>query len=65
VSKGRHSFNFDDAARLMRAVDQAGLKVKGVTLKGETVTVLVDGPKATKNDDNPNPWDQVLNDDSN
>jgi hypothetical protein len=65
VSKGRHSFKLNDAARLMRAVEEAGLKVKGVMLKGETLTVLVDGPKATKNDDNPNPWDQVLNDDSN
>jgi hypothetical protein len=60
VSTGRHSFKHNDAARLIRAVEAAGKKVKGVTLSGKTVTVLVDdeirGGAA-------NPWDEVLTDD--
>jgi hypothetical protein len=62
MSTGRHSFKHNDAARLIRATAAAGLKVKGVTLNGSTVTVLVDGAIAT--DGGTNPWDQVLEDDT-
>jgi hypothetical protein len=44
MSTGRHSFKHNDAARLIRATEAAGLKVKGVTLDGSKLTVLVDEP---------------------
>jgi hypothetical protein len=44
MSTGRHSFKHNDAARLIRATEAAGLKVKGVTLDGGKVTVLIDAP---------------------
>jgi hypothetical protein len=62
VSTGRHSFKLNDTARLIRATRAAGLKVKGVTLKGDTVTILVDGAQDAVGSDkaNANPWDEVL-----
>jgi hypothetical protein len=58
MSTGRHSFKHNDAARLIRATESAGLKVKGVTLDGGKVTVLVgDGNAST--DNTTNPWDEV------
>jgi hypothetical protein len=58
VSTGRHSFKHNDAARLIRATEAAGLKVKGVTLDGGKVTVqVVDGSAST--DNTTNPWDEV------
>jgi hypothetical protein len=62
MSTGRHSFKHNDAARLIRATAAAGLKVKGVTLNGRAITVLVDDATAT--DCGKNPWDQVLEDDT-
>jgi len=43
MSTGRHSFKHNDARRLIRAVESAGKKVKGVTLSGNTITVLLEG----------------------
>jgi hypothetical protein len=60
MSTGRHAFKHNDCARLIRAVEAAGKKVKGVTLSGKTVTVLVDDGIASSA---ANPWDQVLTDD--
>ena len=41
MSTGRHSFKHNDAARLIRAVEAAGKKITGITLKHGAVTVLV------------------------
>ena len=49
MSTGRHSFKHNDAARLIRATAAAGMKVKGVTLDGSKVTVLVDGAEPPVN----------------
>jgi hypothetical protein len=43
MSTGRHSFKHNDAARLIRAVEAAGKRVVGVTLKDGLVTIVVDG----------------------
>jgi hypothetical protein len=64
VSTGRHSFKLNDTARLIRATVAAGLKVKGVTLNGSTVTILVDGAQDALGGDKANPWDEVLEDDT-
>jgi hypothetical protein len=56
VSTGRHSFKHNDAARLIRATE-AGLKVKGVTLDGGKITVLIDDGYLSANA--ANPWDEV------
>jgi hypothetical protein len=64
VSTGRHSFKLNDTARLIRATVAAGLKVKGVTLNGSTVTILVDGAQDAAGSDRANPWDEVLADDT-
>jgi hypothetical protein len=58
MSTGRHSFKHNDAARLIRASEAAGLKVKAVTLDGNRVTVLVDDGNAST-DNTTNPWDEV------
>jgi hypothetical protein len=54
MSAGRHSFKQNDAARLIRAAQTAGMKVTSMTLKDGTVTVLLDGEQPatgpTKND---------------
>jgi hypothetical protein len=57
MSTGRHSFKHNDAARLIRATEAAGLKVKGVSLDGGKVTVLVDDGRPSAS--NANPWDEV------
>ena len=64
VSTGRHSFKLNDTARLIRATVAAGLKVKGVKLNGSTVTILVDGAQDAAGSDKANPWDEVLDDDT-
>jgi hypothetical protein len=58
MSTGRHAFKHNDAARIIRATEAAGLKVKGVTLDGNRVTVLVDDGSAST-DNTTNPWDEV------
>jgi hypothetical protein len=63
VSTGRHSFKLNDTARLIRATVAAGLKIKGVTLNGSTVTILVDGAQDAGSD-KANPWDEALDDDT-
>jgi hypothetical protein len=58
MSKGFHSFRHNDAARLIRATEAAGKKVKGVTLKDGVVRIEVDDAaagEATK----ANPLDRV------
>ena len=63
MSTGRHSFKHNDAARLIRAVEAAGKKITGVTLKDGAVTVLVGGaPHSASGNDKINPWDDVLED---
>jgi hypothetical protein len=42
MSAGRYSFKMRDTARLVRAVEAAGKKIRGVSLTGSTVTVLID-----------------------
>ena len=42
MSTGRHTFRLNDTARLIRATEAAGKKVKSVSLEGKRVTVLVD-----------------------
>ena len=61
MSTGRHAFKHNDCARLIRAVEAAGKKVRGVTLTGKSVTVLIDDEAMTKTA--ANPWDEVLSDD--
>jgi hypothetical protein len=65
MGTGRHSFKHSDAARLIRAVEAAGKKITGVTLNNGVVTALVDceQPAATGSN-NANPWDEVLQNDS-
>jgi hypothetical protein len=58
MSAGRHSFRHNDAARLIRAAEAAGKKVKGISLEGKRVTVIVDDAAAS--DAEPNPLDRVL-----
>jgi len=60
MSTGKHTFRHNDAARLIRAAQAAGLTVRGVTLDGRKVTLEVDGGKAP--DSGANPWDGVLAD---
>jgi len=55
MSTGRHAFKRLDAARLIRATVAAGLKVKAVTLNGDTVTLLVDGAEPVMNGHDANP----------
>ena len=62
MSTGRHSFKHSDAARLIRAAEAAGKKVKGISLEGKRITVLVD--EGAKTDDGKNPWDKVLPDEN-
>ena len=65
MSTGRHSFKHNDAARLIRAVEAAGKKITSVTLEDGKVTVLVDGaPPAAGDNGKVNPWDKVLQNDS-
>jgi hypothetical protein len=64
VSTGRHSFKLNDTARLIRATRAAGLKVKGVTLNGSTVTILVGGAQDAVGSDKANPLDEVFDDDT-
>jgi hypothetical protein len=63
MSTGRHSFKHNDAARLIRAVEAAGKKITGVTLRDGAVTVLVEGVQPAAGNDK-NPWDEVLKNDS-
>lgn len=60
MSTGRHTFRLNDTARLIRATEAAGKKVKSVSLEGKRVTVLVD--EAAAPDAQPNPLDRVLKD---
>ena len=60
MSAGKHTFKHTDAARLIRATEAAGLKVKGVTLKDGTVRVEVDGETAAGAGAKANPLDRVL-----
>jgi hypothetical protein len=64
MSAGRHSFKRNDAARLIRVAEAAGLKITGLTLRDGTVTVLVDQPPEPAESNNVNPWDEVLTNDS-
>ena len=65
MSTGRHSFKHNDAKRLIRAAEAAGKTVTGVILKDGAVTVLVDGAQPAAGDnDKVNPWDKVLQNDS-
>jgi hypothetical protein len=65
MSTGRHSFKHNDVARLIRAVEAAGKTVTGLTLKDGAVTMLVDGAQPAAGDnDKLNPWDKVLQNDS-
>jgi hypothetical protein len=48
MSAGRHSFKHNDAARLIRAAEAAGKKVKGMSLEGKRVTVLFDDATASR-----------------
>jgi hypothetical protein len=58
MSTGRHSFKHNDAARLIRAVEAAGKKITGVTLRNGEVTVLVDSDSSSgpKRDDEVETW---------
>ena len=65
MSTGRHSFKHSDAARLIRAAEAAGKKVKGMSLEGKRVTLQFDDETpaaAPAPRDPPNPWEQ--NDDA-
>jgi len=60
MSSGPYSFKHRDAARLIRATTAAGLTVKGVSLDGGKVTLLVGDVAQRANTDNEsNPWDEV------
>jgi hypothetical protein len=59
MSTGRHSFKHSDAARLIRAAEAAGKKVKGISLEGKRVTVLVDDATAEPETDT-NEWDERI-----
>lgn len=59
MSTGRHAFRLNDTARLIRAAEAAGKRVKSVSLEGKRVTVLVDDAAAAP-DAEPNPLDRVL-----
>ena len=41
MSAGKYSFKLNDSRRLLRAAKAEGLKVRGVTLDGGKVTVLI------------------------
>lgn len=57
MSTGRHSFKFTDLTRAVRALEGAGKKITGVTLKNGMVTVLVDGAQPAAGE-NQNEWDE-------
>jgi hypothetical protein len=60
MSSGPHSFKHRDAARLIRATTPAGLTVKGVSLDGGKITLMVgDATQRANTDDECNPWDEV------
>jgi hypothetical protein len=48
MSTSRHSFKHNDAARLIRAAEAAGKKVKGMSLEGKRVTLQFDDDTKAK-----------------
>jgi len=65
MSTGKFTFKHTDAKRLIRAAKDEGLKVTGLTVDRDgNIRVETDSSVSAGDAAQPNPWDEVLPDES-